>query len=650
MPWRLSAALSAFLIVHCTAVTAQPDSADALVRQLGADSYRLRKSAGKELLEMKTAAVDALGRGLESTDPEIRDRCRSILAAIEADPVETRLRAFVEAKTGSLPGWDRFAKVVGPKSGARELFAEIYRVDRELLATLQQNPKSAKAMLIDRASRLNRELSKMDSREIVGRSAGLVYAAASLSSLDRSSFSSLSNALARTEVAQFLSGKEIVRELLDKIMRRNSDTSQLYQTFNLAQKYRLTDFTRDRLGPALKKQFSAAMQGRNSIYAIQTVAYQAKQAGLTKLLEEDIVPAIQKWAKSVASNPDLNKLYTLINLSRTVEMTEILETSVRPAFVKWLETTRDPIQSGRAYQLAQIARTLKLEKELESRLRPVMEGKMLAASMNPDRNTISRLIGDAQNLGMQKSVDAFLNPAVESLVLQAVERRADFNEIQQLIYLTQRFSMSRVVDRTLKPYVRDQAAALSKKTISLSQASQIFSVARQLNMQKTVEKEIKPALKRTFQSLQKRPINSSSLYQALSLADTLRSKEVLEYVLRAASSNRVSSYLRARAIYAVGKLGGKEQIAKLAKLVDDKSTIGTRTINGLTVTTRLGDVALAAAVHLSGQSLQSYGFDYAVFQKQDFLTMSYYYMGFGKDQMRQQARRRWQAWQAKNRP
>ena len=51
----------------------------ALVKQLGADEFKLRKAADKELASLLILASDAVTAGASSSDPEISDRCRRLL-------------------------------------------------------------------------------------------------------------------------------------------------------------------------------------------------------------------------------------------------------------------------------------------------------------------------------------------------------------------------------------------------------------------------------------------------------------------------------------------------------------------------------------------------------------------------------------------
>ncbi len=654
MPWRriLLSLAATLLVPHLFQSPLTAAEAADLVRQLGSDSYRLREVASKKLLSLKTAALPALQGGLQYEDPEVRDRCRNIISAITLRPEEVRLRGFVAGKIKSLPGWQEFSEEVGSSRDARSLFAAIYRVDRGVLGELQRDPKRAKQVAKDRASRLSREISKLDPQQTLGRAAALAYAAAKASSLDYQTFSGVSRTLGRTEVAQLLGNNRVVRKMVEKVVQGQTDSRNFYQQISLAQRYDLRDYAEKTLAPTLKKQLSAALKktSQSNLSTIQRLAYQAKQAGLEQLLEEDIKPAIQKWAEKATKKPDISQLYSLVGLSRTLDLNATLEDCVRPAFVKWLQTSRNPLpENGRAYQLINVARTLDLENATRAILTPFIEDRMLVVSMNPDRNRISRLLNDLQNLGMQKSADAFLKPAAEQLLRNVVERGGSVTDVQQIVYLTQRLNLADVVEKTLKPYIRDKAVKLGMKNVDLNNAYRVFNIARQLGMQKTIDEIIRPGVDRAFKALEDRPINSSAVYQALTLAEQLQSKAAVKYTLRAAHTNRVSNYVRARAIYTVGKLGGEEEIEELSKLLKDNVSIGTRRINQLSVSTRLSDVALAAMIHLSGQSLQDYGFDYAVQQKRGFLNVSYYYLGFSNDSKRQEARRKWKAWVAKNR-
>lgn len=129
-----------------------------LVRQLGARSFSVRRHATAELLDLGLAAMDALERGAESEDREIRFRCRHVLEIVREEDFQQRLRAFAagveEPEHYDLPSWSRFAKQVGSGPESRALFVQMQRAEPELLATLDNAPSQVGELLSQRVAEL----------------------------------------------------------------------------------------------------------------------------------------------------------------------------------------------------------------------------------------------------------------------------------------------------------------------------------------------------------------------------------------------------------------------------------------------------------------------------------------------------------------
>ena len=135
---------------------------DQWVEQLGADDFQERESALRRLTGQGLASRAALRRGLKNPDLEIRLRCGQILAAILADDLNHRLSAFIDDVDGKqdhkLPAWDIYSKYAGDDRGARELFVEIFRGERELLMALDAPPQDREAQFLTRLERMQEEM------------------------------------------------------------------------------------------------------------------------------------------------------------------------------------------------------------------------------------------------------------------------------------------------------------------------------------------------------------------------------------------------------------------------------------------------------------------------------------------------------------
>lgn len=100
------------------------------------------------------------------------------------------------------------------------------------------------------------------------------------------------------------------------------------------------------------------------------------------------------------------------------------------------------------------------------------------------------------------------------------------------------------------------------------------------------------------------------------------------------------SYYRQYAILTFAKLGTKEDIPKLKKLLEDDDVCTTHRVNNETYQTQFRDIALVAVLHLYGQNPQMYGFERIRPHSQ--YVYSPYSMGFKSDEERQKAFDRWE--------
>lgn len=115
-------------------------------------------------------------------------------------------------------------------------------------------------------------------------------------------------------------------------------------------------------------------------------------------------------------------------------------------------------------------------------------------------------------------------------------------------------------------------------------------------------------------------------------------------------------WVRAMALGAVAKIGGKSAVPDLLSYLEDKGSCGTTTFGfnnkNVTMTTQLRDVALGLLVHVTGQNLNEYEFAYMKIFPGNFaannIFMSPTLLGFGDDAARTTAQKKWKAWYEKN--
>lgn len=135
----------------------QAERAQELVGKLGDPVFRIRDDATRELKKLGRAALPVLSETLQSTpDPEVRNRCETLLPAIEEADLKARLDAFL-ADTDrkfdhKLRAWPEFSKIAGDTPGSRELFADACRskANLELIQALDESKAELEKLVLNR--------------------------------------------------------------------------------------------------------------------------------------------------------------------------------------------------------------------------------------------------------------------------------------------------------------------------------------------------------------------------------------------------------------------------------------------------------------------------------------------------------------------
>jgi hypothetical protein len=118
------------------------------------------------------------------------------------------------------------------------------------------------------------------------------------------------------------------------------------------------------------------------------------------------------------------------------------------------------------------------------------------------------------------------------------------------------------------------------------------------------------ALKRLLGNWIVRTANSANAFQSLWLAMQHGLKEGLvpaEALVRGGGQPQFTLY----ALLVIGRFGGREHLAIVEPLLDNATEIQATQLNGEDYKTQIRDVALAVAVHLTGQDVKDYGFEQA---------------------------------------
>jgi hypothetical protein len=279
-----------------TPVTA---AAQQLVRQLGDPSYQARQRAELALTQLGVPAKDALMAGLRDSDAEIRARCRRVLVVVLDLDCQARIDAFAADTAGStdhgLPGWDRYRKLVGENSAARQLFVEMQRAESEMLESAAADPASIGGVLEGRCAEVQRQLYQSNGEQrqplSVGSVAALIFVAgdAEVPLTDRLG-SYLNNFCYQPMPQQALmSGdhSEPLKKLLGVWVGRNTGTINSYQSLDLALRYDL----RQGLEPAMSMVKNHAGQQpymlQNAILAVGKFGDRRHVLALEPLLENN---------------------------------------------------------------------------------------------------------------------------------------------------------------------------------------------------------------------------------------------------------------------------------------------------------------------------------------------------------------------------
>jgi hypothetical protein len=264
-----------------------------LVALLSDEDFELREAASTALVKLGTVAKAAVEGGVGDSDPEVRFRCRRILNSIAYNERFGRLEAFaadVDGKKGlSLPGWDRYTKLIGDDKTSRRLFVDMQRAESALIEAAEKNPKSAADTMVKRCQQLQQSMRYPQ----FGAGMHSVAAVLFLISDERVPMNdqigmqlyNLCNQSAFRTAAENGVEKTQLRTLLGAYIKRGGGRNTAYYRLMLAMRYDL----KEGLDVAEEMLTTAGMSHHYKQYAMLTIAkLDAKQhMGLLEKLLED---------------------------------------------------------------------------------------------------------------------------------------------------------------------------------------------------------------------------------------------------------------------------------------------------------------------------------------------------------------------------
>jgi hypothetical protein len=135
--------------------------------------------------------------------------------------------------------------------------------------------------------------------------------------------------------------------------------------------------------------------------------------------------------------------------------------------------------------------------------------------------------------------------------------------------------------------------------------------------------------------------DNNELQQVAYLVTQMTIKEALPAMRKAVVSPCSPVYLKAQAVGAIAKLGGKDELPSLMKLLKDDTTIQPNRFPKMDLQVR--DVALAMCVTVTGQDHKTYGYEIQQ-PLNDQIKYQYWTFAFRTVEKRDEAFKKWDEW------
>ncbi len=226
--------------------TGEP-AARQLVEQLGAEDFIQRQMAMEALTERGLPALEAVKKGTEDPDPEIRFRARQVLRAIRHLDRQRLINTFAAGQDVSvadeLPGWRAYRAMAGDDPDSRSLFVEMLEAEWAFLESIfRDETVQPNALLAERCQNLQNIL-RLRRTVPVGSIAALLLAA-SREDVDLSSQPYLMSFCYLADFEQAMrigSRRQALRALLGSLIARNSVDALLTQRLHFALHYEMPE-------------------------------------------------------------------------------------------------------------------------------------------------------------------------------------------------------------------------------------------------------------------------------------------------------------------------------------------------------------------------------------------------------------------------
>jgi hypothetical protein len=637
---------------------AAPAPAGELVRKLGDASFRVRESAEGELLRRGAAALADVTRGAQDADLEIRRRCQSILLEIQRSEDDAVLGPFLAGKAapkGSLPGWNAIKSFMEDDADSRYLYALLYKSERPMLDVLEKDPQAAGEQFGGRFQKMQPALNgaRDKNRITVDDIAALVLIVAlEQTKVEANATERLFGILGHPRIQECVQWSHATRRLIERSLEKKCDDPAVgFHIYQLAVVYNCNDLMTTRLRPATVKAVDAACANPLDFNLFYKALNQARQCNMVDLIDFRLKPAVVRGLETTARAPvDFNRLNQLVNCAQQIGgMGDELKPVLRPVVIQFVEKQIENLNdSTRFYTIIQLARLSKNDDILEESLRPAVRVALVQTAFQAKEFTqLTTAYHKAQQLNMHEEVESILKPAAEIMV-QSLLAKNDTGDLQRALTLAQTFAFR----ETLRPVAQRFIDDVAQKTPEIDRLFLIVQLARTAalpDVEQVIEKQLKSAARMALLAAADKPVELATIAQALGFADQLQLKEGVPLALKALQSKKLPAYIQSQAIFHVALRGNRDAMPALEPLLKDATSIGTVGINGVTIQAQIGDVALAALIHLSGQKFEDYDFPWARIINQgpnQVLHPSYHCYGFETDAARQVAQKKWRDSQA----
>ncbi len=272
-------------------------SAAHLVQLLGDESFATREKASSRLVQLGADALDAIKKGAQHPDREIRYRCQRILELVEEHDFQRRLEAFAAGdEQHGLPGWQAFCETFGDQPDVRELFLEMQKAEPEIMQSIEEGPQQAGKMLTLRCDVIQQQQAFSRNPVPLGSIAAMLFAASDKQvRVPQTSGSTLATLCYQPEVQNAMNhpGRSpILRRLLGDWIRRN-DSWAVFQNLSLAMRYDMKEGLVAARG-LIENPGNQPYIRQNAILAIVKLGDQDDIPLLETLLDDESRCAIQR--------------------------------------------------------------------------------------------------------------------------------------------------------------------------------------------------------------------------------------------------------------------------------------------------------------------------------------------------------------------